>query len=88
MSMRERKSQILMRWRIDRIKREDDVMGNILGMIFLNENLVTGYLPCVRVHRVHVSPSSSRESSTPISPSSISLSLSPSFLSAFHPLQI
>ena len=30
MSMRERKSQIVMRWRIDRIKREDDVMGNIL----------------------------------------------------------
>ena len=33
--MRERKSQILMRWRIDKIKREDDVMGNILGMILI-----------------------------------------------------
>ena len=35
MSMRERKSQIVMRLRIDRRKREDDVMGNILGMILI-----------------------------------------------------
>ena len=35
MSMRERKSQIVMRLRIDRGKREDDVMGNILGMILI-----------------------------------------------------
>ena len=33
MSMRERKSQIVMRWRIDRRKREDDVMGTVLGVI-------------------------------------------------------
>ena len=35
MSMRERKSQIVMRLRIDRRKREDDAMGNILGMILI-----------------------------------------------------
>ena len=35
MSMRERKSQIVMRLRINRRKREDDVMGNILGMILI-----------------------------------------------------
>ena len=35
MNMRERKSQIVMRLRIDRRKREDDVMGNILGMILI-----------------------------------------------------
>ena len=35
MSMRERNSQIVMRLRIDRRKREDDVMGNILGMILI-----------------------------------------------------
>ena len=35
MIMRERKSEIVMRLRIDRRKREDDVMGNILGMILI-----------------------------------------------------
>ena len=35
MSMRERTFHIVMRLRIDRRKREDDVMGNILGMILI-----------------------------------------------------
>ena len=35
MSKRERKSQIVVRLRIDRRKREDDMIGNILGRILI-----------------------------------------------------
>ena len=38
---------------LDSIKRRIVIKE---GSIFLNENLVTRYLPCVHVHHVHVSP--------------------------------
>ena len=58
-------------------------MLNLINLV----RLVTSYLPCVRVYRVHISPLSSRESSAPISrvlpPSLFSLL---SFL--FHPFYV